>query len=75
MRIKDLIWPLLIVFIVLISIGATVPNEPIPKEYRISTTSHTINGKIWVFETKYNVHTGKVTSRKQVKSTKYKNIK
>ena len=63
-----------IVLISFLLLGTTGPSESVPKEYRISTDVHTINGKIWVFETKYNVHTGKVKSRRQVKSTKYKNI-
>ena len=45
------------------------------KEYQISTCVYQINGSIWVFETKINKKTGKVVSRKQVHSKKYKNIK
>ena len=74
MKLKDLIWPMLVIFIVLMSIGAT-SNDLQPKQYRIATDVHTINGKVWVFETKYNVHSGKISSRKQVSSKKYRNIK
>tara|TARA_Y100001963_G_scaffold158825_1_gene259877 strand:- start:2018 stop:2251 length:234 start_codon:yes stop_codon:yes gene_type:complete len=73
-KVFKLVWPLLIMFVLLLfSIGATT-NDVQPKQYRITTDVHTINGKIWVFETKYNIYTGKVISRKQVKSTKYRNI-
>tara|TARA_R100000458_G_C8172707_1_gene172587 strand:- start:525 stop:749 length:225 start_codon:yes stop_codon:yes gene_type:complete len=64
-----------IVLISFLLLGTTGPSESVPKEYRISTDVHTINGKIWIFETKYNVHSGKIISRKQVSSKKYRNIK
>ena len=44
-------------------------------EYQISTCVYQINSSIWIFETKINKKTGKVVSRKQVHSKKYKNIK
>ena len=45
------------------------------KEYQISTCVHTMGKDIWIFETKMNKKTGKIISRKQVHSRKYKNIK
>ena len=64
-----------IVLISFLLLGTTRPSESEPKEYRISTATHQLNGAIWVFETKYDVHSGKIISRKQVHSKKYRNIK
>ena len=64
-----------IVLISFLLLGTTRPGESEPKEYRISTSIHQVNGAIWVFETKYDVNSGKIISRKQVHSKKYRNIK
>ena len=64
-----------IVLISFLLLGTTRPSESEPKEYRISTSVHQINSSVWVFETKYDVNSGKIISRKQVHSKKYRNIK
>ena len=64
-----------IVLISFLLLGTTRQGEPTPREYRISTAVHQINGAVWVFETKYDINSGKILSRKQVHSKKYKNIK
>lgn len=63
-----------------ILIGATnhrnQPTDEIKNvEYQISTCVHTMGKDIWVFETKMNKKTGKIVSRKQVHSKKYRNVK
>ena len=63
-----------IVLVSFLLLGTTRPSDE-PKEYRISTSIHQVNGAIWVFETKYDVHSGKILSRKQVHSKKYRNVK
>ena len=64
-----------IVLISFLLLGTTRPGESEPKEYRISTSVHQINSSVWVFETKYDINSGKIISRKQVHSKKYRNIK
>ena len=62
-------------------IGATQHKNPSTEDmkqepkYVISTCVHTMGKDIWVFETKMNAKTGKIISRKQVHSKKYRNIK
>ena len=79
MKNKLFLW--LIIPFMLLTLGATSrhqnsrSNDMDDKEYRISTSVHQINGAVWVFETKYDVNTGKIISRKQVHSKKYRNIK
>ena len=59
------------------TIGATKNPDP-PKvvgTYQISTSTYVDRkGTLWVFETIINTKTGKIKSRKQVHSRKYKNI-
>ena len=61
------------------TLGATRNTEPpVNKEgtYQISTSTYMDKkGTLWVFETIINTKTGKIKSRKQVHSKKYKNIK
>ena len=78
MKNKLFLW--LIIPFMLLTLGATSRHQTTDemnkgKEYRISTSVHQINGAVWVFETKYDIHTGKILSRKQVHSKKYRNIK
>ena len=82
MKNKLFLW--LIIPFMLLTLGATnnsryktpsTDDMKEEKEYRISTSVHQINGAVWVFETKYDIHTGKILSRKQVHSKKYRNIK
>ena len=79
---KNKLFLCLIIPFMLLTLGATSRHKTPStedmkqeKEYRISTSVHQINGAVWVFETKYDVHTGKILSRKQVHSKKYRNIK
>ena len=67
-----------IVLISFLLLGTTRPGHKgsdTEKEYRISTSVHQINSSVWVFETKYDIHSGDIISRKQVHSKKYRNIK
>ena len=67
-----------IVLISFLLLGTTRPGHKsteTKREYRISTSVHQINGAVWVFETKYNIHSGDIVSRKQVHSKKYRNVK
>ena len=67
-----------IVLISFLLLGTTRPGHKgsdTEKEYRISTSVHQINNSVWVFETKYDIHSGDIISRKQVHSKKYRNIK
>ncbi len=71
----------LIIPFMLLTLGATNYKNPSTedmkdeKEYQISTCVHTMGKDIWIFETKMDKRTGKIISRKQVHSRKYKNIK
>ena len=61
-------------------IGATNHKNPSTEdlkntEYVISTCVHQMGKDIWVFETNMNKKTGKIISRKQVHSKKYRNVK
>jgi hypothetical protein len=71
---KNKYYLLIIVVLVFFTLGATTGTKDF-KEYRISTSTHQMNGQVWVFETKYNVLTGNIISRKQVHSKKYRNVK
>ena len=77
-------YKIIIGFLLLFTLGATSSTRyKTPStddldrkvEYRISTSVHEMKGAIWVFETKYDITTGNIISRKQVHSKKYGNIK
>ena len=80
---KNKYYLLIIIVLAFFTLGATndrYKNQSTDEmnkgnEYRISTSVHQINGAVWVFETKYDVNSGKIISRKQVHSKKYRNIK
>ena len=81
---KNKIFRWLVIPFMLLTLGATNSSryknpstEEMKQEktYVISTCVHTMGKDIWVFETKMNAKTGKIISRKQVHSKKYKNIK
>tara|TARA_B100001123_G_C14941797_1_gene880002 strand:- start:14 stop:256 length:243 start_codon:yes stop_codon:yes gene_type:complete len=79
---KNKYYLLIIIVLAFFTLGATNDRYKNPstkemeeKEYQISTCVYQINSSIWIFETKINKKTGKVVSRKQVHSKKYKNIK
>ena len=71
---KNKYYLLIIVVLAFFTLGATTGSKDF-KEYRISTSIHQVNGQVWVFETKYNILTGNIVSRKQVHSKKYRNVK
>ena len=77
---KTMKW--LVMPIMLLTLGATSSHRnqstdemKREKEFVISTCVHQMGKDIWVFETKMNKNTGKIISRKQVHSKKYKNVK
>ena len=75
---KNKYYLLIIVVLAFFTMGNTRASrhtENLEREYRISTSVHQINGAVWVFETKYDIHSGDIISRKQVHSKKYRNIK
>ena len=80
---KNKYYLLIIIVLAFFTLGATNNRYKNPsteemkqeKTYVISTCVHTMGKDIWVFETKMNAKTGKIISRKQVHSKKYKNIK
>ena len=62
--------------LIFFTMGATTSSSiHSVKEYRISTSVHQMNGVVWIFETKYNISSGDIVSRKQVHSKKYRNVK
>ena len=72
---KNKYYLLIMIVVGIFLLGATKPGITTPKEYRISTSIHQLNGVVWVFETKYDINSGNIISRKQVHSKKYRNVK
>jgi hypothetical protein len=73
---------LLVIPFMLLTLGATTNGHRNPpdkntekRNITISTCVHQMGKDIWVFETKMDTKTGKIISRKQVHSKKYRNLK
>ena len=67
---------LLLIPLLILTLGATSTEEiNQEKHYVISTCAYKMGKDTWIFETKMNSRTGKIISRKQIHSKKYRNIK